>query len=150
MSLSVSRALCREASCSLLHFFLGSFSDRILLVSSLCAWYAAAWKKVFYTDDRQGRPAKQDSASVCTCVCVCVYTCLWGEKRGWRTGKEGGGDRRRNRGRGKVKECHCSSVPVYHPLLSCSYKSNRTESLLALRHDTDHWHTEHCQNHLDG
>lgn len=27
---------------------------------------------MFYTDDRQGRPAKQDSASVCTCVCVFV------------------------------------------------------------------------------
>lgn len=119
--------------------------DRILLVSSLCAWYAAAWKKVFYTDDRQGRPAKQDSAS----VCVCAYTCGGGEKRGWRRGKVGGVTEGEMEGE-KVKECHCSSVPVYHPLLSCSYKSNRTESLLALRHDTDHWHTEHCQNHLDG
>ena len=90
MSLSVSRALCREASCSLLHFFLGSFSDRILLVSSLCAWYAAAWKKVFYTDDRQGRPAKQDSASVCTCVCVCVYVFVGREKR-VEDGEGGGG-----------------------------------------------------------
>lgn len=82
-------------------------------------------------------------------VCACAPVRAVGER------KEGGGGGRWGVTEGeiegeKVKECHCSSVPVYHPLLSCSYKSNRTKSLLALRHDTDHWHTEHCQNHLDG
>lgn len=49
-----------------------------------------------------------------------------------------------------MKVCGIAAPAVCHPLLSCSYKSHRTESLLAPCHDTDRWHTEHCQNHLDG
>ena len=83
-------------------------------------------------------------------VCTWVPIRVVGREKRVEDGEGGGGVTEGEIEGEKVKECHCSSVPVYHPLLSCSYKSNRTESLLALRHNTDHWHTEHCQNHLDG
>lgn len=85
---------------------------------------------MFYTDDRQGRPAKQDSAS----VYVCAYTCGGGEKRGWRRGKVRG-DRRRNRGSEseRVPLQLCPGVPPATQL-QLQIKQNRVAAGAAPRH----------------
>lgn len=127
--------LCPDASCSLfllelfkLVKFLQQNPFSVLSVCLLCS----SPEKVFYTDDRQGRASETGQSK-----CVCVCECLGGDAEGEKEGE-------------KVKESATAALLVYLPLLSYSYKSNRTESVLALCRDTDHWHTERCQNHLDG